>query len=267
MHCVHFIDALRFWNYSQFPLIHLHWNPGGNMSVLGVLGVLSWFVMFVLGMPCSLVRLPWLLALPLAFLILSGVMLLTGIWPFITCIHHWLEAFSAQAEDSALKLRWMDVLKYNVLAVCSELCGSYSWFITPALFLTYQSTVHQFVTHLLMNAPTCLFSIFLDSLFFPRNRYDPLMPFLLFKAVVFFIGNWSKCSLSANILSSVSSHKYFCDRILKNKCSSTLIISSNPLWLCFFLEASKLFPTFSSLFCSFWSINIYQTHKKLPLIL
>lgn len=103
--------------------------------------------------------------------------------------------------DSALKRN--ACLKYNVLEVCSESSSSYSWFVTPTLFLAYQITFHQFVTHLLMNAPTCLCSTFLDSLFFPRSCYDPLVPFLLFKAVVFFIGNWSKCSLSANVLSSV----------------------------------------------------------------
>lgn len=48
----------------------------------------------------------------------------------------------------------------------------------------------------------------------------------------------------------LSSHKYFCDRIFKNKCSSTLIISSNPLCLCFFVKASKLFPTLSPSFHS-----------------
>lgn len=49
----------------------------------------------------------------------------------------------------------------------------------------------------------------------------------------------------------LSSHKYFCDGIFENKSSSTLIISSNPLCLCFFLKASKLFLTLSPLFHSF----------------
>lgn len=94
--------------------------------------------------------------------------------------------FEIQCPCSVFRAIWFLELVYNSSSF------SYTSRYSPPLW--YPATNE--CTH-------CLFSAFLDSLFFPSHCYDPLMPFLLFKAVVFFIGNWSKCSLSANVLSCV----------------------------------------------------------------
>lgn len=136
--------------------------------------------------------------------------------------------------------------------MCSELSGSWCWFVTPTLFLRYQIKFHQFVTHLLTNAPTCLFCPFLDKSVLSQEPLWSSHAFLTLKQLYFsLVIEVSVVFLQMFKHLMLSSHKYFCDRICKNKSSSTLIISSNPLCLCFFLKASKLFPTLSPLFHGF----------------
>lgn len=157
-------------------------------------------------MTCSHVRLLWLLVFTPGFLHFEWGHACNW-YLAIACIRHWLEVFSCtgQTGDSALKLRWMDVLKNSVLAGCIQN------HLVPRVGLWLQLTFFHIKLHSTNLLPfyqwmhPLAFSPLFWTVFpFPETIMRAIMilsfPFSLFKTVVFFVGNWNKSSVSANVL-------------------------------------------------------------------